>query len=91
VQGRGLADAVEQHFIGVGTLEGKLEITEYGLAKRAGAAEGSEKIFAGLYAQGAENIVAIAVPLVNCGRRSGGRFGYRAHGQGFLAAAGPQA
>ncbi len=91
VQGRRLADAVKQHLVGVGVFEGKLEITEHGLANRAGAAECGEKIFASLGAQGAENIVAVAVALVDRGRRGGGRFGDGAHGEGFLAAAGPQA
>jgi hypothetical protein len=42
MEGRGLGKSVEEYFIGVGMLEGKLEIPFEGLGKSAGLAERGE-------------------------------------------------
>ena len=48
VQGRGLADAVEQHLVGVGMIQGKLDLSAAGFLQGAGAAQGGEEFVAGL-------------------------------------------
>jgi hypothetical protein len=85
-----LGESVEEHFVGVRILQGVLEIALAGLGERAGASEGGEELDAGLDAQSAENIFAIAVTLIE-GRSCGtGGLGDAAHGKGFFAAPGPE-
>src|SRR5271169_1232847 len=59
-----LGETVEEYFVGVAMLPGKLEITLTGLREGSGAAESSEEFHAGLEAQCTKNIVAIPVTLV---------------------------
>jgi hypothetical protein len=90
MQGWGLGESVEEHFIGVGMIEGVIEIALADLGERPGTAQSGEEFDAGLGAQSAENIVAVVVTLIE-GRGSGaGRLGDAAHGEGFFAASGPE-
>jgi hypothetical protein len=91
VQGRELGELVIQDFVGVPVLEGKFEISLASLRHRAGLSKGGKKLGAGLETQSAENIVAIAIALVNRGCGGAGSLGDGAHGQGFFSALGPQA
>jgi hypothetical protein len=74
----------------VGMLHGKLEIAFAGLGEGPGAAEAGEKFGASVEADGAENIIAVVVALVNGGGGGAGRIGDAAHGKSFFAAPGPQ-
>jgi hypothetical protein len=91
VERRRLGESIEQHFISVGMLQGKFEITFEGLSKTAGLAESREEIGAGAQANGAENVVAVSITLVKSGSGCSGGLGDAAHGQGLFTAAGPKA
>jgi hypothetical protein len=90
VQGWRLGESVEEHLVGVGMIQGILEIALAGLSEGSGATECGKELDAGLDADRAENIVAVVVPFVE--RRSGGagRLGDTSHGESFFAAPGPQ-
>src|SRR5271168_5239602 len=90
MQGWGLRESVEEHFIGMAMLECELQIALTSLRKRLGAAKRREEVNAGPDAHRAEDIVAVGVTLVE-GRGGGaGRLGDAAHGEGLFAAPGPQ-
>jgi hypothetical protein len=91
MQGRRLGNSVEQYSIGFTALEGELQVRLAGLRQGAGEAELVEEFLAGLQAQGAENVFAVAEALIYGGGGRAGGFGHRAHGERFLAASGPQA
>src|ERR1700732_4180253 len=91
MQGRGLGNSVEQYSISFTVLEGELQVSLAGLGQGAGEAELVEEFLAGLQAQGAENVFAVPEALIYGGGGRAGGFGHRAHGERFLAAAGPQA
>jgi len=89
VQGWRLGECVEEHSVGVRMFEGEFEIALAGLRDGAGAAEDGEEFDASLDADGAENIVAVAIALVD-GRSRGARgLGNAAHGECLFAAARP--
>lgn len=90
VQGRGLGELVIQDFVGVPVLEGKFEISLASLRHRAGLSKGGKKLGAGLDTQSAENVVAIAIALVNRGSGCAGGFGDGSHREGFFSAPGAQ-
>ena len=81
--------AVEQHFVGVGVAESEGEIALAGLGQRAGLAEFAEQLQAGLVPQGAKDVGAVVVALVERGRGGARRFCHGAHGERFRAAPGP--
>src|ERR1017187_4515878 len=89
MQGRRLAHPIEKHFVRVTVFEGELEVTLERLAEGSGAAEGGKQFAPGLDAQGAENVIAVAVALVYRGRSGAPRLGHSAHGERLLAAARP--
>lgn len=72
-------------------LQGKFEVILASLRQSARAAEGGEELFARLDAEGAKNIVAIAVPLVNRRRGGAGSLGDGTHGKSFLSSPGTEA
>jgi hypothetical protein len=90
VQGWRLGESVEEHLVGVGMIEGILEIALAGLREGSGATEGGKELDAGLDADRAENIVAVVVTFVESGSGGGGRLGDTTHGERFFAAPGPQ-
>src|ERR1700689_2945703 len=68
-----LGKCVEEHSIGVRMFEREFEIALAGLRDGAGAAEDGEEFDASLDADGAENIVAVAIAFIDSGsRRAGG-------------------
>ena len=91
MQRRRFGHAVEEDFVGMSMPEGKLKVALDGLAKRAGAAEHGEKIFSGLQAESFQDVVAVAVALVDGGGGGAGGLGHGTHGQRLFAAASPQA
>ena len=91
MQGRRLGDCVEQHSVSFTVLKGELQVSLAGLRQGAGAAELIKEFLAGLQAQGAENVFAVAEALIYGGGGRAGGFGHRAHGERFLAASGSQA
>src|ERR1700737_2382578 len=91
IQGRGLGNSVEQYSISFTVLEGELQVSLAGLRQGVGEAELVEEFLAGLQAQGAEKVFAVAEALVHGGGGRAGGFGHRPHGERFLAASGPQA
>lgn len=91
VQRRGLGKGVEEHFEGVGMIEGEMEVAFAGLGERSGRTHGVEEIAASLQADAAEKVFTVAVALVNRGGGSARGAGYGTHGEGFGSAAGPQA
>jgi hypothetical protein len=90
VQGWRLGKSVEEHLVGVGMFEGILEITFAGLSKGTGAAECSKEFDAGLDAYGSENILAVAIALVECRSGGAGRLGHAPHREGLFSAPVPQ-
>jgi hypothetical protein len=74
----------------VTVIEGELQFALHRLAEGASAAEGVEHFAAGLEPQGAENIVAVTVALIDRGGCGAGGFGDSTHGESFFAAAGPE-
>jgi hypothetical protein len=90
VQGWRLRESVEKYFISVAMLEGELQIALTSLGERSGAAERREEFAASLKADRAEYVVTVAVAFVESRGRGAGRLGNTAHGEGFLAAPGPQ-
>jgi hypothetical protein len=91
VKGGRFGNAVEKDFIGVTLFEGEGELPLDRLAEGAGAAERGEEVSSGLQAQRFQDVVAVTIAFVDCGRGGSGGFGDGAHGEGFFAAAGPQA
>ena len=90
MQGRGLGEPVEQHFVSMGMLQSKLKIAVAGLREGMGGIHCGEEFGSRLQAHRAENIVAVVVTLVDRGRGGAGRFGDAAHGEGFFAAPCPE-
>src|SRR5882762_1480564 len=90
MQGRRLGNSVEQYSIRFTVPKGELQVSLAGLRQGAGEADFMEEFLAGLQAQGAENVLAVAEALIHGGGGRAGGFGHRAHGERFLAASGPQ-
>ena len=91
MQGGRFGHAVEKNFVSVTVLESEIELSLDGFTQSAGAAERGKQIAPGLDAQGAENVVAMAVAFVYGGCGGAGRFGNGTHGQSFFSSARPQA
>lgn len=83
-------ESVEENSVGMGIFEGIFKIPLTGLDKRPGAGQSGKEFDASVDAQGSENILAVAVTLVDGGRGSTGRLGDATHGEAFLSPAGPE-
>jgi hypothetical protein len=90
VEGWRLRESIEENFVGVAMLEGKLQIALASLGQRSGAAQRCEEFSAGPHAHGSKNIVAVVVTLVEGWSSGAGCLGHAAHGESFFAASGPQ-
>src|ERR1035437_5344804 len=90
MEGRRLAHPIEKHFVRVTVFDGELKVMLECLAEGSGAAEGGKQFAPCLDAQGAENVIAVAVALVYRGRSGPRRLGHSAHGERLFAAARPQ-
>jgi hypothetical protein len=90
MQGRRLGESVEEHLVSVRMIEGKLKIALAGLSDGGGGGEDGKEFDAGLEADGAEDVIAVVVALVQSGSCGAGGLGDTSHGEGFLAAAGPE-
>jgi hypothetical protein len=90
VERRGLADAIEKHFVGVRVLHGEFEMSLASFRESVGVAESGKEVGAGAGADGAEKIVAVAVTLVKSRSGGCGRQGDAAHGERFFAASRPK-
>jgi hypothetical protein len=90
MQGWWFRNPIEKYFVGVTVFESKVEMTLKGFAKSARSTERGKQFATGPDAQGAKNVVAVAVAFVDSWRRRAGRLGYRSHGERFFSAARPQ-
>ena len=90
MQGWRFRNPIEKYFVGVTVFESKVEMTLKGFAKSARSTERGKQFATGPDAQGAKNVVAVAVAFVDSWRRRAGRLGYRSHGERFFSAARPQ-
>lgn len=88
---RRLANAVEQDFVRVGMVQGEFEIALDRLAESARVADSGVEFASGFQAEAEEDVVAIAVALIDRGRSRAGRLGDGTHSEGLFAAASPQA
>src|SRR5260370_38833833 len=91
MQGRRLGNCVKQYSISFPELESELQVNLAGLRQAAGGAELIEELFAGLQAQGAENVFAVAEALRYGGGGGAPGFGTASHGESFFSASCPQA
>src|ERR1700680_3835481 len=90
MQRRRFTHAIKQHFIAVTVFEGELQVTLNGMAQRARLAHCGKHSPPRLKAESAENIVPVAIALVDRGRSSARRLGHGAHGERLFAPACPQ-
>src|SRR6202140_117158 len=90
MQRRRFTHAIEQHFIAVTVFEGELQVALNGMAQSPRLAHCGKQFAPRLKAESAENVVAVAIALVDRGRSGAGRLGHGAHGERFFAPARPQ-
>jgi hypothetical protein len=90
VEGWRLRESVEENFVGVAMIEGKLEVALASLGQGAGAAQGGEEFDPGLDADGAKDVVAVLVTLLDRRRSGASCFGDAAHGERLFASPRPE-
>src|ERR1700686_2621073 len=90
MQRRRFTHAIKELFVGVTVIQRELQVTLEGLAQRARLAHCGEQFPPRLKAESAENVIAVAIALVDRGRSGAGRLGHGPHGERLFAPARPQ-